>query len=246
MLRAIICFIIAVALSGTFGQATDLRAALSTVVAACKLNYEVAGLSAPCLKVHQSSQPLEAYAILREPLGARRTIFTPLADVPGIEDSRLLTSNAPNYFALAWAERSIAIPHDRDQSHNVALAINASVNRTQDHLHIHMGCLAPDVASKLSASQISSHEFRRLNVKLKGTIYWARFFPSSDLSEINPIQLVERDVFLAKRFMGGVTIAVVRTEIQGQAGFVVLAYTMPPKPRQLAAAGDLVDQKCTD
>ncbi|WP_187182036.1 CDP-diacylglycerol diphosphatase [Rhizobium sp. WL3] len=236
---------IAVALAGTTTQAADFRTALRAVVATCELSFNVAAVPFPCLKVQHSQDPLQSFAILREPTGARRTILSPLADVPGIEDVRLLAPNAPNYFALAWNERSLVIPEQPDQWKNVVLAINASVNRTQDHLHIHMGCLDPGVAEKLSSAPVSTEEFRRLNVKLNGRIYWARFLPGTDLTSINPIQLAERDVFLAKRFMAGITIAVVGAERERVRGFIILAFTMPPQPKQPTAAGDLVSQECT-
>jgi CDP-diacylglycerol pyrophosphatase len=244
MLRTFAYSIIIIAMASTATAETGYRTALRAVVAACEFNFNISGIPLPCLKVQHSSKPLHSYAVLRELTGERRTILSPIADVAGIEDARLLADNAPNYFGMAWNERRLALREQPDQWKNVALAINASVNRTQDHLHIHMGCLDPIVSEKLSNAPVSTKEFRRLNIKLNGRVYWARFLSGSDLNSINPIQLVAREVFLAKRFMGGVTIAVVGAEHKGERGFVLLAFTMPPRPTQFSAAGDLISQKC--
>jgi len=196
------------------------------------------------MKVSEGSDPLSSYAVLREPLAGQRTIFSPLSEIPGIEDPRLLSPGAPNFFALAWNERSLALPGNRDEWNGVALAINASVNRTQDHLHIHMGCLAPKVGEALRTAKVSSADFRRLSVKLDRTIYWARFFPTQDLAGLNPFKLVADGVFLANRFMGGVTIGVIGGERDGKRGFFILANTMGPKPDHYASAESLIDPKC--
>jgi len=194
--------------------------------------------------VFEGQGPLSSYAILREPMADQRTIFSPLAEIAGIEDPRLLLPDAPNFFAMAWNERALVVPEERDQWDDVALAINASVNRTQDHLHIHMGCLAPNVSTALDTAKVSSVEFRRLSVKLQRTIYWVRFFPADHLSDLNPFKLVADGVFLANRFMGGVTIAVVGGERDGKRGFFILANTMGPKPDHYASAESLIDPKC--
>jgi len=145
---------------------------------------------------------------------------------------------------MAWNERSLAIPEGRDQWDDVALAINASVDRTQNHLHIHMGCLSPKIGETLAAARVSSVDFRRLGAKLQRTIYWARFFPADDLSKLNPFKLDAGGVFLANRFMGGVTIAVIGGERDGKRGFFILANTMGAKPDAFASAGSLIDLKC--
>ena len=236
--------VLSCALLASAASAIDSRTALTTVLKACEMSFRLSGASFPCLKVSELPDPLASYAVLREPLADQRTIFSPLAEIPGIEDPRLLSPDAPNFFAMAWNERSLALPEGRDQWDDVALAINASVNRTQDHLHIHMGCLTPEIGEALATAKVSSIDFRRLGVKLQRTIYWARFFPTDDLSGLNPFKLVADGVFLANRFMGGVTIAVIGGERDGRRGFFILANTMGPKPDHYASAESLVDPKC--
>lgn len=243
-MKRLLFFSLACALVASAAPAIDSRSALTTVLKTCEVSYKLSGGSFPCLKVVEGANPLSSYAVLREPLADQRTILSPLAEIAGIEDPRLLLPDAPNFFAMAWNERALVVPKSRDQWDNVALAINASVNRTQDHLHIHMGCLAPDVIKALDTAKVSSVDFRRLSVKLGRTIYWARFIPADDLSHINPFKLVADGVFLAHRFMGGVTIGVIGGERNGKRGFFILANTMGPKPDHYASAESLIDPSC--
>ncbi|MDR7145195.1 CDP-diacylglycerol diphosphatase [Rhizobium sp. BE258] len=231
-------------LTASAALAIDSRSALTTVLKTCEISFKLSGGAFPCLKVSEGADPLLSYAVLREPMASQRTIFSPLAEIPGIEDPRLLGPGAPNFFSMAWNERSLAVPEGRDQWDGVALAINAAVNRTQDHLHIHMGCLAPKVTAALAKTKVSSIEFRRLGIKLERQTYWALFVPADDLSGINPFKLVADQVFLAKRFMGGVTIGVIGGERDGQRGFFILANAMGPKSGHDASAESLIDPSC--
>jgi CDP-diacylglycerol pyrophosphatase len=232
------------ALLASAALAFDSRAALGLVLKTCEMNFKLSGAAFPCLKVFMGAEPLTSYAILREPLADQRTIFSPLADFTGVEDPRLLIPGTPNYFSLAWNERKRVIPRDEDSWESVALAVNAAVFRTQDHLHIHMGCVVPDVSKALAAATVSSTDFRRLNIKLNGQIYWARFLPANDLSDINPVKLVADGVSLAKRSMGGVTIAVVGAKRNGTRGFIILAHAMGLNPKNPASAESMIDPQC--
>jgi CDP-diacylglycerol pyrophosphatase len=180
------------------------------------MSYKLSGSSFPCSKVVEAVNPQMSYAVLREPLSDGRTILSPLAEVPGIEDPRLLAPEAPNYFALAWNERQLVVPQGKDGREAVVLAINAAMNRTQDRLHIHIGCAVPEVSEALAAAVVSESQFRRLNVRLYRQIYWAQFVVAQDLSAINPIKLVADGVPLARRDMGGVTIGVISAERGGR------------------------------
>ncbi len=110
---------------------------------------------------------MSSYAVLREPTDKERTIIAPLADVPGIEDPRLLAADVPNYFDAAWKERAdgLGLRAWKDLPPNFALfAINAASWRTQDRLHIHMGCETPRFRTLLKtyATEIGSGRFTNL------------------------------------------------------------------------------------
>ena len=222
------------------------RAALGIVLKTCEVSYELSGGAFPCLKVVEGKVPLSSYAVLREPTAGERTIFTPLSALSGIEDPRLLDPATPNYFAMAWQERSLGIPATRQAWDDAALAINAAIFRTQDHLHIHIGCVKPRVKNALARSTISAVRFERLKLKLEGQLYWALFVPGDGLASVNPVQVVASEIPGAARNMKGVTIGVIGGEHpDGTGGIYILANVMTSLPRHPAAAEDLVDPKCS-
>lgn len=220
------------------------RGALSIVLKTCEVAYKLSGTSFPCLKVVENAAPLSSYAVLREPAASERTIFSPLAVIAGIEDPELLDPTSPNYFYLAWNERSLAVPSETAWQ-NVGLAVNAAIFRTQDHLHIHMGCARPDVRSILSLADIDQNRFRRLRDRLEGQSYWARWIDASALAGENPVQLVADGIPGARRNMKGVTIGLFGAQSRGgEKGFYILANVMTSLPRRPAAAEELIDPKC--
>jgi CDP-diacylglycerol pyrophosphatase len=218
------------------------RSALGLVVEACRINSSLTGSPYPCLKVVRGQDALSSYAVLREPTDKERTILAPLADVSGIEDPRLLAAGAPNYFSDAWKERRDAMVL-RPQKDDFALAINAAVWRTQDRLHIHMGCETPRFRALLKNSRmdIGSAGF----TKLKGNAgWWARFYAVDDLSVLNPLQVVADGVDGARAHMKDVVVGVFSAAApDGRHGFYVLARVMGAS-RFHGSAEDMIDPKC--
>ncbi|MGG6897892.1 CDP-diacylglycerol diphosphatase [Rhizobium sp. BR 315] len=236
--------LLVVALGSSFAS----RAALGLAVESCRLNSTLTGAAFPCLKVVQKPQPLASYAILREPTHKERTILTPLADVSGIEDKRLLVPDAPNYFLDAWNEWAIVMGDhaNRDPWRDAALGINAASNRTQDHLHIHMGCVSSSLKLALNshAADIGAEKFQRINTKSAWRSFWARFVSADQFENINPFQLVADDVPHARADMENVTIGIVGTSRQdGQQGLYLLAEIFGDND-SYGSAEELVDPKC--
>jgi CDP-diacylglycerol pyrophosphatase len=221
------------------------RAALGLVVEACKLNSAVTGSPYPCLKVVQSQDPLSSYAVLREPADKERTILAPLADVPGLEDPRLLATGAPNYFDEAWKERSAATSF-RAQSaspQDFALAINAASWRTQDRLHIHIGCETPRFRALLKGRAVDIRSARFTNLKTSAG-WWVKFYTADDLSNLNPLQAVADGVDGARANMKNVVVGVFGSTLpSGQHGFYVLARIIGASKAR-GSAEDMIDPKC--
>ncbi len=95
----------------------------------------------------------QGYAILKDLRGATQFLLIPTARITGIEGPEILAPDAPNYFHLAWEARGrvstragVALPDD-----DISLAINSMYGRTQNQLHIHIDCIAPDVHDILAA-----------------------------------------------------------------------------------------------
>ena len=236
-----ISLVIAVVIMSSFAS----RSALGLVVRACAVNSALTGSAYPCLKVVQAEDPLSSYAVLREPTDKERTILAPLADVPGIEDPRLLAADAPNYFDEAWKERAdgLGLRAWKDSQPNFALAINAASWRTQDRLHIHMGCETPRFRTLLKtyATEIGSGRFTNLRTKAG---WWATFHAADDLSNLNPLKLVADGVDGARSNMKNVVVGVFgSTTPDGQHGFYILARIMGAN-KVRGSAEDMIDPKC--
>jgi CDP-diacylglycerol pyrophosphatase len=232
---------IAVVIMSSFAS----RSALGLVIKACEVNSALTGSAYPCLKVVQTAAPLSSYAVLREPTDKERTILAPLADVSGIEDPRLLTADAPNYFDDAWRERAdgLGLHAWKDSSRNFALAINAANWRTQDRLHIHMGCETPRFRTllKTHAVEIESSRFTKLKTKAG---WWATFRTADDLSNLNPLKLVADGVEGARSNMENVVVGVFgSTAPDGQRGFYILA-RVRGENKARGSAEDMIDPKC--
>jgi len=221
------------------------RAALGIVLKSCEVTYRLLGGAFPCLKIVEAEAPLASYAVLREPAASERTIFTPLSSLSGIEDPRLLDLAAPNYFEMAWRERSLVLPATEEKWNDTALAINAAIFRTQDHFHIHIGCVKPRVRRALATSSMNRRHFQQMKMRLEGQLYFARFVEGDDLAKVNPVQLVAREVPNAAGNMKGVTIGVVGGQrADGAKGFYILANVMTSLPRRPASAEGLLDPRC--
>lgn len=224
------------------------RSALGVVVESCKLHAAWMGSPFPCLKIVGEAPDLSAYAILREPTHRERTILTPLAAISGIEDPRLLAADGQNYFAYAWDERSVVMDGapSKDPWLDAALAINPAWNRTQDHLHVHIGCVTRDMKSALQAhkAEIGTLKFQKISTRLHWRHFWVKLVKAESLAQLNPFHLVAAEVPGAVENMGNVGIGVVGAGLEGgERGFYVLAEVYPTD-QSYGTAEDLLDARC--
>ncbi|GAJ29042.1 CDP-diacylglycerol diphosphatase [Acidomonas methanolica] len=122
----------------------------------------------------------DGYALLHSIEGKGQYLLIPTAKVTGIESPAVLTPDAPNYFAEAWAARGLvskaygaAVP-DR----GLSLAINSEEGRSQNQLHIHIDCLRPGVREALDAMapSVGTH-WSSLPQPLLGHAYRAILLP---------------------------------------------------------------------
>ncbi len=95
--------------------------------------------------------PSGGFAILKDINGIAQYLLIPTARIGGIESPDLLMPDSPNYWRAAWEARRFVeaklgekLPRDE-----LSLAINSTSGRTQNQLHIHIDCLAPDVVRAL-------------------------------------------------------------------------------------------------
>ncbi len=175
----------------TWAFAMD-RGALWQVVRACVADKKLTGSPLPCLEVDLTGGANRGYVILREPV-TRDMILAPTRRVTGVEDPFLYSGEARNYFEAAWRARSFLTgsdgkPVDRDR---VALAVNSGVVRSQDQLHIHIGCLLPDAKRvvRTIAPRLGLGQWAQVGPIIPHSMFWAMRIKGSDLEAVRPFAL---------------------------------------------------------
>jgi CDP-diacylglycerol pyrophosphatase len=202
---------------------------------------------APCDSVDLSGGEDNGVAILKDLVGVAQFLAIPTRRITGIESPEIRQTSAPNYWRAAWAARGFMegrlgheLPRDA-----VGLAINSSLARSQDQLHIHIDCLAPDVRATLAArSDELTAEWRPLSYDLKGRRYDARRLDSFDLADVAPFRLLADGDPGASTQMRLETLVVVGATFTSGPGFVLLADRADPAGGDLARGEDLLDHSC--
>jgi CDP-diacylglycerol pyrophosphatase len=94
----------------------------------------------------------QGYAVLKDRCGPTHYLVIPTRRRVGVESPELMRADEPNYFALAWARRTLSMAAAPDPADaDVGLAINSRYGRSQAQLHIHIDRLAPEVRAALGA-----------------------------------------------------------------------------------------------
>ncbi len=125
----------------------------------------------------------------------------------------------------------------------VAIAINSEWRRSQQQLHLHIDCLAKNVADALADSAPSLDEtWRAMTVALNGRKYLARRLSSADLADAEPLKLLAEGVDGARSHMDDYSLAAVGATFDGKPGFILLADRLSPEGG--GHAEDLQDHDC--
>jgi CDP-diacylglycerol pyrophosphatase len=214
------------------------------VVAACVVSKSTLGLSFPCTYVKLDSPDADGYAVIRSPGFASEFLLSPLADYDGIESPELQTDRATGLWQAAWAmQGDVAAALGRTLARTrLALAVNASGTRTQDHFHIHLDCLRASVGQVLALKRGSiGPQWSELETPLRGETYWARSIAGPDLAGVNVPRLVADAPPAADNPMDHVTLAVVGATLRdGSSGFYLLANWAN------SSAERLLDHRCRE
>ncbi len=90
----------------------------------------------------------------------------------------------------------------------VSLAINSRSGRTQNHFHIHISCLRPNVRAQLDndAATISSR-WLPLPGGLQGHQYLARRVTETELAQRSPFLMLAEEVPEAREHMGALCVS---------------------------------------
>jgi CDP-diacylglycerol pyrophosphatase len=248
---AVILVAAAFAYTGRAALTSLFRGALWNVVQACVANHALTGAAFPCLEVNVSDGDQRGYAVLQSPFGRPDLILTPTRKVVGVEDPWLQTSAAPNYLEDAWNARGF-LSHDRHRplTHvDVALAVNSRFSRTQDQLHIHIGCLSRGAKRMFEAlaTELPEGKWFHFDKSIRGLRFSARLVAEDTLAGVNPFRLAaeglpERieDRSLMTMVLAGIELA------DGRVEFVLLAWSDDPDETvDQIAASNFLDHSCS-
>lgn len=246
--RSVLLAVVALATISA-AAAVENREALWGVVQMCQINHEITGAAFPCLEANVTDGARHGYVILRPPLGNPDLILSPTLKISGVEESGLAAEDAPNYFDMAWSARSILARDGREPltREDIALAVNSALARTQDQLHIHIGCLSKDVKQSIAvlATELSPSRWRRLTLPIKGMLYWARTIDQDTLAGVNPFRIVAESLPDARADRGAVNIVVAGARsVAGRGDFVLLAGIDDRSSPHRPAGSDVLSRAC--
>jgi CDP-diacylglycerol pyrophosphatase len=208
------------------------RMALWQVVRACVADYKLTGTPFPCLEVNISRGEALGNVVLRPPL-SEDTVVVPTRRIKGVEDPFLQSPEAPNYFDEAWRARRFLKDSDGEapERDNTALFVNSAVVRTQDQLHIHVGCLVPYARHTLAAvaPEMPMGEWTEIGPVVPHTMFWGYRISGTELANVNPFRLAAEELGDKTSGPGDLTVVVVGARVEGDDQFLILAsYSKAP------------------
>ena len=210
------------------------RRALSAVTQVCAADFRLTGAPFPCLAVDSLG------IVLRPPWAD--LVFAPTRPVSGVEDPFLQTPEAPNYFAAAWRARAFLGPTDWA---DVALAVNPALTRSQDLLHIHIGCLHEELREKLAAlaPRLPLGVWDKLPAVVPHIAFWGA--RARDLDSVAPFRDAAQALAGEVADRAKLTIVAAGVRVGGAAQFLLLAsYAGAPHSWWPVGAENLVDTNC--
>ena len=228
-------------------RAADRLALWRIVHEKCVADEQANASPAPCETVDLSAGEDKGVAILKDLVGVAQFLAIPTKRIAGIEAPDILEAGSPNYWRAAWAARSAMdkrlgrhLPREA-----VGMAINSSIGRSQDQLHIHIDCVAPATSAALAAhaSELTS-EWRPLSFDLAGHRYAARRLDSGDLSDADPFRLLADGDQGARDHMALETLVAIGATFDGRDGFILLADRANPSAGDMAHGEELLDHSC--
>jgi CDP-diacylglycerol pyrophosphatase len=194
----------------------------------CVTDQRLFRVPAPCVYVNLR----QGWAVVKDTRARTHLLLVPTRRISGIESASLLTPNAPNYWQYAWSARRFlgrlaGRPVPRE---DIALLINAVAGRTQNQLHIHLDCVAPDIARSLRDHMGEIGEaWRTLPVSLGGHPVLVRRLYGEDFGDQDPFKLLAEGVPDARAHMGDQVLGAVGAVFaDGRPGFVLIAHAFPP------------------
>jgi CDP-diacylglycerol pyrophosphatase len=229
-------------------RAADPSALWKIVNGECVPHEQAERDPSPCSEVDLAHGADKGFVVLKDIEGVAQFLLIPTARISGIEDPKVLEPAATNYWDAAWQARHfmterVHTPLPRDA---ISLAINSSVGRSQDQLHIHIDCVRPDVRAAL-ADNLDKVEgvWTPFPVALAGHTYRSIRINHETLDGINPFHVLADNDPQARADMGMHTLVVVGESFaDGTTGFVLLDDHADLAAGDQASGEQLQDHSC--
>jgi CDP-diacylglycerol pyrophosphatase len=234
----------------TSSSAANLpRDTLWRVVQTCSLDDRTTGLPFPCLEVDLTGGAERGFAVLRAPFQQRHIVLMPTSRIVGIEAAKLRRAGAPNYFQAAWSARNFVQDEVKRPLGwiDIGLAVNSRLTRSQDQLHIHVGCVRQDVKRSFAhqLSQVPTTSWQPSAFSYGGQSYWARRIESRSLDGVNVFRLADEIATLRLHPARSVLAVIGVAGAGGQDGFLLLAgQSAPNRDGAQSTSEDLLDYSC--
>ncbi len=242
--------LLGVSLGGSAGaHAADPSALWKIVNGKCVPDEKAEGNPAPCAEVDLANGVGKGFAVLKDIVGVAQFLLIPTARIDGIEDPAILAPGEANYWNAAWHSRHFvedrlhrSLPRDA-----VALAINSSVGRTQNQLHIHIDCIRPDVRAAIAANLDKvAATWTPFPVSLVGHSYRSILINRATLDGVDPFRILADSSPDVRGDLGMNTLVLVGAHLpDGTDGFVLLDDHVDLAAGDLAAGEQLQDHTCT-
>ncbi|HEY1411015.1 MAG TPA: CDP-diacylglycerol diphosphatase [Rhodopila sp.] len=229
-------------------RAADPSALWKIVNGKCVPHEETERDPSPCASVDIADGVDKGSAVLKDINGVAQFLLIPTARIGGIEDPAILAQGETNYWDAAWQARyfveerlDTSLPRDA-----IALAINSSVGRTQNQLHIHVDCIRPDVHDVLAANLDKiSGVWTPFPVPLAGHRYRAIRINHETLDGVDPFHvLADADPKTAGEMGTHTLVLVGETFSDGSNGFVLLDDHADLMAGDHASGEQLQDHSC--
>ncbi|CNH30675.1 CDP-diacylglycerol pyrophosphatase [Yersinia aldovae] len=206
----------------------------------CVPNMETKHNPQPCIDVNTQA----GFVVYKDIHGPLQYLLMPTAKISGIESAQLMNIDSPNYFFDAWQARHfMADKYGAPiEDTNISLAINSKYGRSQDHLHIHISCLKPQVKAALAAhNRDFRQQWQPLPGGLLGHDYLARRTTADELQQSGAFRLLADEVAGAKEDMGRYGMAMT---VLPDGDFLLLASQASLTKLHRASVEELQDHDC--
>lgn len=203
----------------SLGLGADRTALWQVVSNLCVPAQQRGDVPFPC----QSVDLQRGFAVLK--VASSHFLLVPTAKLAGIESPQLLEMGSQNYWDFAWEAWNLFPAGDHLGRDDVGLAINSARARTQDQLHINIGCIRPDVKAALQIYERDlSKTWSRLPFGVGGQRYRVMRLDGDTLGAANPFALLADGIRGARQDMASQTLVVAGARFRdGGSGFYILA-----------------------